>query len=247
MIHDVGADCTYYYKKSHFCRVCGETIAEGLRQRGIVESRDSRRFPQCLCHSCGELKAQDEILFCANGKACKAAVVVAGIRIGLPLLNPLTNAGIARLRSEILDSSLSESMFNRMRARLLYKSWKGYAPPLETLRNQIPSRKIPKHLRKMIMRFILNHGAQTVPRVLIDTEHAYALITSSGPSLDNNPYHLLRIPIDEQGIFSQLKMDSAPLSLNNDRLEEIKLRYPWVGDFLWGAERLLKLHPQLSG
>jgi len=205
---DIVPTCTdiYVFQASLICEDCAAGIMEKLDKQDVVDDGDSDTYPQGPHENGGD--EADSAQFCDQGRHCKNAVAVTHRhRIGCPLGNPLTMDGVEAVQESVIRDLVSASEYERKVGRLLHRVWREYTEPGNTLVRLTLAQST--HLPPSLVSKVAHHrgrGSQTSvePVVLCDSENAY-LVVRRPDQLD-----LLRLPVNDDGNFTELEVASVP-------------------------------------
>jgi hypothetical protein len=205
---DIVPTCTdvYVFQAALICEDCAANIMEKLDKQGVEDDGDSDTYPQGP-HGDGGGEA-DSAQFCDQGRHCKNAVnITYKHRIGCPLGNPLTRDGAEAVRESVIRDLVSASEYERKVGRLLHRVWEAYTEPGDTLvrLKLVQSTHLPPTLVSKVAHHRGRGSQATVePVVMCDSENAY-LIVRKPEQLD-----LLRLPVNDDGNFTELEVASVP-------------------------------------
>lgn len=91
----------YIYQAALLCEACAKRRVDYLRGFYRVDTGDSDDWPQGpYADGGGEA---DTIQFCDSGEECLHAIAVDGLKVGLPLDNPLTSDGAVELHRTVAN------------------------------------------------------------------------------------------------------------------------------------------------
>ena len=204
----------FIYQSALYCEDCAAKIIKQIEKKEIPDEGDSEGFPQGP-YSNGGGEA-DSAQFCASGRACANAALVAGKKIGCPFANPLTDDGIANLHETVRNDLLSAQKFSRKMGRLFCQVWSDYFDKIEIVRMPPKfSKKLPESLVKLVSNYVRGHSSPSValdPNFYQDTSCAYFVLNRG----HDHVVDLLRARVDDEGEFTELQVAYVPMAASQD-------------------------------